>query len=46
MVIQLAYEYQGFNPDDVIEVDDHTGRRLIREGKARPAPPVFRTDTQ
>jgi hypothetical protein len=33
--IQLAYEYDDHAPDDVIDVDDATGRLLIREGRAR-----------
>lgn len=35
MKIQLAYAYEGHDPDDVITVDDVTGRMLITEGRAR-----------
>jgi hypothetical protein len=35
MRIQLAYEHEGHEPDDVIDVDDATGQRLIYEGRAR-----------
>lgn len=35
MLIQLAYPYDGHEPDDTIEVDDQTGRTLVRDGVAR-----------
>lgn len=35
MRIQLAYPWEGHNPDDVVDVDDQQGRTMIREGLAR-----------
>jgi hypothetical protein len=35
MKVQLAYEYEGHEPDEVVDVDDATGSRLVHEGKAR-----------
>jgi hypothetical protein len=35
MKVQLAYEYEGHQPDEVVDVDDATGARLIYEGRAR-----------
>jgi hypothetical protein len=37
--VTLAYPYGGFGPDETIDVDDTLGRRLVREGRARPADP-------
>jgi hypothetical protein len=34
----LAYPWRGYRPDDVVDVDAKTGRRLLRDGKARPEP--------
>lgn len=39
MFIALAYPYEGHVPDEVIEVDEATGRRLLRAGRARRADP-------
>lgn len=44
MRVQLAYPYQGHRPDEVISVDDRTGRRLLREGRVRPAPELEPAD--
>jgi hypothetical protein len=33
----LAYPYDGNAPDTTIEVDDATGRRMVRDGRARHA---------
>lgn len=38
MRIALAYPYDGHAPNDVIDVDDRTGRRLISDGRARLLP--------
>jgi hypothetical protein len=35
MKVQLAYEYEGHEPDEVVDVDDATASRLIYEGRAR-----------
>jgi len=35
--IDLAYPYDGHQPDETIEVDDDVGRQMIRDGYARPA---------
>lgn len=40
MLITLAYPWNGHDPDETVEVDDRTGRKLIRYGKARPADPT------
>jgi antitoxin component HigA of HigAB toxin-antitoxin module len=33
--VQLAYEHEGHDPDDVIEVPESEARRMITEGRAR-----------
>lgn len=38
MRVDLAYPWQGHQPDDTVEVDDAVGKQLIRDGKARPTP--------
>lgn len=38
--VTLAYPYEGHAPDETIELDDPTARRLIREGRARAATPA------
>lgn len=35
--ITLAYEWNGHKPDSTVEVDGATAKRLIRDGRARPA---------
>jgi len=42
MRIQLAYPFEGHKANEVISTDDRTARRLLREGRARPAPPPAR----
>jgi hypothetical protein len=37
MRVTLAYPWDGHDPDETVEVDNATGRRLLRDGKARPA---------
>ena len=37
MQVTLAYEFDGFAPDETVEVDDLVGRELLRTGRARPA---------
>lgn len=37
MRVTLAYPYGGFGPDETIDVDTDIGRRLVRDGLARPA---------
>lgn len=37
MQVTLAYEFDGFPPDETVEVDDLVGRELLRTGRARPA---------
>lgn len=39
MRVTLAYPYGGFGPDETIDVADSLGRRLVRDGLARPADP-------
>lgn len=35
MKVQLAYPYDGHEADEVVEVPDGVGQRLINEGRAR-----------
>lgn len=37
MRVELAYPYEGHEPDEIIEVDRQTGRNLVSAGRARPA---------
>lgn len=37
MKITLAYRWNGYAPDETIEVDDRTGKQLVNDGKARVA---------
>lgn len=37
MKLILAYPWEGHDPDKTIDVDDETGRTLLRDGFARPA---------
>jgi hypothetical protein len=37
MRVTLAYPYDGNQADETIEIDDAEGRRLVRDGRARPA---------
>lgn len=42
MLVTLAYPHEGHQPDETIEVDDATGRQLVRDGQARlPEPSVL-----
>jgi hypothetical protein len=40
--ITLAYPYKKHQADETVEVDDATARLLIREGRARLAPPAHK----
>lgn len=35
MLVTLAYQWNGHEPDTTLEVDDETGRSLLRSGRAR-----------
>lgn len=39
MRVQLAYPFGGFKPNDIIDVAPSVARRLLRDGRARTAPP-------
>ena len=39
MRVTLAYPFQGHKPDETIDVDKRTARTLLRDGRARVAPP-------
>lgn len=46
MIVTLAYTYEGHQPDETIDVADHVGRSLVRDGLARlPAADVFADQT-
>lgn len=38
MKVVLAYEYEGHQPDETVDLDDATARTLLREGRARLTP--------
>jgi hypothetical protein len=38
--VTLAYPFQGHAPDDVVDVTAQEARLLLREGRARVAPPL------
>lgn len=44
MKIQLAYPFDGHAPDETVDVDEATARRLVRDGLAR-LPAVEEFDT-
>lgn len=46
MFVQLAYPWQGHQTDEVLEVGEATGRRLIKDGNARPAPEIKKAKPQ
>lgn len=37
MKVTLAYPWEDHQPDQTVDVDDETGRTLLRDGFARPA---------
>lgn len=37
MKVTLAYEYEGHEPDTTVDLPDAEARRLIGDGRARPA---------
>lgn len=40
MRVQLAYPFEEHEPDEIIEVSNNLGRRLLNQGRARTAPPM------
>lgn len=39
MKITIAYPFDGYKPEDVVDLDDAMAEQMIRDGKARPHTP-------
>lgn len=44
MKVTLAYEYQGHQPDETIDLPDAEAQRLVGDGRARRASKFVKAD--